>query len=100
MKTSGRRGKSVYRNDDYVVGSADPELRRPQTISVLYWNITRRWLENAGIGPGMSVVDVGCGPGNVTLLAADLVGPTGSVVGVDGASEALALAGGTRTGRA
>ena len=80
------------RTDDYVMGSADSELRRLQTISVLYRDITGGWLKEAGIEPGMCVVDIGCGPGDVTLLAADLVGPAGSVTGVDGAPEALALA--------
>ena len=79
--------------DDYVLGSADPELRRLRTLSDLYRGVTRRWLELAGIGPGMSVVDVGCGPGDVTLLVRDLVGPTGSVTGVDSSPGALARAG-------
>ena len=92
MKTTGRQETSTRRTDDYVMGSADSELRRLQTISVLYRDTTRRWLEHAGLGPGMSVVDVGCGPGDVTLLAADLVGTTGSVTGLDGAAEALAVA--------
>lgn len=92
MKTEDRRETGSRRTGDYVMGSGDTELRRLQTISVLYRDITLRWLERAGIGPGMSVVDVGCGPGDVTLLAADLVGPAGSVTGVDGAPEGLALA--------
>jgi SAM-dependent methyltransferase len=75
-----------------LLGSDDPELRRLRTLSVLYRGITRRWLEQAGIGAGMSVVDVGCGPGDVTLLSAEMVGASGSVVGVDGAPEALELA--------
>ncbi|MEV7044746.1 class I SAM-dependent methyltransferase [Amycolatopsis sp. NPDC051061] len=37
----------------------------------------------AGIGPGMRVLDVGCGTGDVSMVLADLVGPTGSVLGVD-----------------
>jgi ubiquinone/menaquinone biosynthesis C-methylase UbiE len=37
----------------------------------------------AGIGPGMRVLDVGCGAGDVSMLIADLVGPTGAVIGVD-----------------
>lgn len=78
--------------DDYILGSAGPELRRLRTISVLYREVTRRWLERAGIGVGMSVVDVGCGPGDVTMLATEMVGPSGSVTGVDNAPEALALA--------
>lgn len=86
MKATG------YRTDDYVMGSTDSELRRLGTISALYHDITRRWLEKSGIGAGMSVVDAGCGPGDVALLAAEMVGPAGSVVGVDGSVEALDLA--------
>ena len=44
---------------------------------------TRRWLSEAGVGPGMRVLDVGTGAGPVALIAARLVGPTGSVVGLD-----------------
>lgn len=91
MKAADGRGRA-RRRDDYVLGSAGNELRRLQTLSLLYRDVTRRWLERAGIGPGMSVVDVGCGPGDVTLLVGDLVGPTGSVTGVDSSPEALARA--------
>ena len=90
--TGPRREVGSYRPEGYVLGSDDPELRRLRTLSVLYRGITRRWLEQAGIGAGMSVVDVGCGPGDVTLLSAEMVGASGSVVGVDGAPEALELA--------
>ena len=37
----------------------------------------------AGIGPGMRVLDIGSGVGDVSLLAAELVGTQGAVVGVD-----------------
>jgi ubiquinone/menaquinone biosynthesis C-methylase UbiE len=40
----------------------------------------------------MRVLDLGCGAGDVTFVAADLVGPDGSVVGVDRSPEALARA--------
>ena len=46
----------------------------------------------AGVWPGMRVLDVGCGAGDVSMLAADLVGPSGAVVGVDGSREVLAVA--------
>jgi ubiquinone/menaquinone biosynthesis C-methylase UbiE len=49
-------------------------------------------LAEAGIRPGMRVLDLGCGAGDVAFLAADLVGTDGSVVGVDHSAEALARA--------
>lgn len=53
---------------------------------------TRRLLDDAGISGGMRVLDIGCGSGDVALIAADLVGPTGAVVGVDRDSGAIAAA--------
>ena len=49
-------------------------------------------LRKAGVEPGMRVLDLGCGPGDVTLLAASLVGSSGSVHGVDKPPESIALA--------
>ena len=37
----------------------------------------------AGVAPGQTVLDVGCGTGIVARTAADLVAPTGSVTGLD-----------------
>jgi len=49
-------------------------------------------LAEAGIRPGMRVLDLGCGAGDVAFVAPGLVGPGGSVVGVDRSPEALARA--------
>jgi SAM-dependent methyltransferase len=46
----------------------------------------------AGIVPGAAVADVGCGPGATLLAMAEVVGPTGSVVGVDADAGAVATA--------
>jgi demethylmenaquinone methyltransferase/2-methoxy-6-polyprenyl-1,4-benzoquinol methylase len=43
----------------------------------------RRMLVEAGLAPGMRVLDVGCGTGLVAREAATIVGETGEVVGVD-----------------
>jgi SAM-dependent methyltransferase len=53
---------------------------------------TRMILAEAGIRPGMRVLDLGCGAGDVAFVAAGLVGPDGSVVGVDRSPDALARA--------
>lgn len=40
-------------------------------------------LDRAGVSAGMHVLDVGCGPGRITLPAAQRVGPQGEVVALD-----------------
>ncbi len=40
-------------------------------------------LDRASVGPGMRVLDAGCGPGRVTIPAAERVGPAGAVVALD-----------------
>lgn len=42
--------------------------------------------------PGMSVLDVGCGPGSITRGLADAVGKSGTVVGIDNTARAVAVA--------
>lgn len=53
---------------------------------------TERLLHDAGIGPGMRVLDVGCGHGAVTAMIARRVDEDGAVVGLDRDAGALALA--------
>jgi 2-polyprenyl-3-methyl-5-hydroxy-6-metoxy-1,4-benzoquinol methylase len=62
-------------------GAAAP--RRLISQSKLYGRFTRRLLEDAGVEEGMKVLDVGTGAGDLALMAAEMVGPAGSVVGVD-----------------
>ena len=67
----------------YVLGHADREHDRLDLQGVLYRDITRATFVRAGLEPGMRVLDLGSGSGDVSLLAAEIVGPNGSVVGVD-----------------
>lgn len=46
-------------------------------------DLTRRLLIDAGVREGMRVLDIGCGRGDVALLAARLVGERGQVLGID-----------------
>ena len=54
--------------------------------------MTERFLTEAGLSPGMRVLDVGSGMGDVSFLASKLVGSQGEVVGVDLSSSAVAAA--------
>lgn len=76
----------------YVCGHAPREFDRLALQSRIYEAVTRRLLVRAGIDAGQSVVDLGCGGGDVTLIAADVVGPSGLVTGVDRSAEAVAAA--------
>ncbi len=71
------------RDPSYVLGRSENEARSLEERAKFFHTATRHLFEDAGITTGMKVLDIGCGPGDVTLLAADLVGPTGHVVGVD-----------------
>jgi SAM-dependent methyltransferase len=54
--------------------------------------LTRRLLREAGLAPGMRVLDLGSGSGNVARLAAEFVGPDGAVVGIEKDPAAIELA--------
>lgn len=73
----------------YVLGHAPDELRRLDEQSAILRPATAGLLLDCGLRPGMSVLDVGCGTGEVVLMCADVVGPAGAVTGVDRAPEAL-----------
>jgi len=76
----------------YVLGHSNREIERLKLQARLIGPITRRFFSEAGVVPGMRVLDVGSGPGDVAFLAADLVGAKGHVVGVDRAPTALEVA--------
>lgn len=57
--------------------------------------LTTRLFEDAGLAPGMRVLDLGSGAGNVARIAGELVAPCGRVVGVDADPLAVELAGET-----
>jgi SAM-dependent methyltransferase len=73
-------------------GIGEDEVARLEIQGAALAPATRMIFAEAGIRPGMRVLDLGCGAGDVTFVAADLVGPDGSVVGVDRSPEALARA--------
>jgi ubiquinone/menaquinone biosynthesis C-methylase UbiE len=76
----------------YALGYSDDEFGRLERQGGYYRDLTEDVLVRAGIGEGMRILDVGCGVGDVSLIAGRL-GPTGSVLGVDRSPEAIETAG-------
>jgi SAM-dependent methyltransferase len=76
----------------YELGSGDDELARLELQGRALAAATRMIFAEAGIRPGMRVLDLGCGAGDVAFVASHLVGPGGCVVGIDRSPEALARA--------
>jgi hypothetical protein len=61
----------------YILGHDRDELDRLIYQARFFGGLTEEVLRRAGLAPGMRVLDVGCGTGDVSFLAARLVGPTG-----------------------
>ncbi|MDX1520656.1 MAG: class I SAM-dependent methyltransferase [Anaerolineae bacterium] len=87
------QAKATLRQErPYVLGHSRHELDRLIHQARFWGDLTENVLRLAGLKPGMRVLDVGCGAGDVSFLAASLVGPEGAVIGVDKSPEATALA--------
>jgi len=76
----------------YFLGHSDAEVARLKLQNEFYRDATETMLRRAGLAPGMRVLDIGCGGGDVSLMAAALVGPSGSVLGIDRSAGAVAAA--------
>lgn len=67
----------------YLLGSTESEHRRLMIQARFLRPWTDRFLRAGGLAPGMSVLDLGSGMGDVSLLTAEIVGPEGTVTGID-----------------
>ncbi len=75
----------------YALGSTDSEQRLIRQAARLA-PCTERFFRDAGIGTGQRVLDLGSGVGDVAILVASLVGPSGEVVGVERDPRSIARA--------
>jgi ubiquinone/menaquinone biosynthesis C-methylase UbiE len=71
------------------MGHDDRERRRLALQASILNPFTEHLLRRAGISAGMRVLDIGCGVGDVSLLAARIVGGRGQVTSLDFDRQAL-----------
>lgn len=76
----------------YALANSEAEAQRLALQNRIVGSITERLLRQAGIRNGMRVLDLGSGIGDVSFCAAELVGPSGAVVGVDFNEDFILLA--------
>jgi protein-L-isoaspartate O-methyltransferase len=77
---------------DYALGRTGAEHERLIRQAARIAPLTERFFREAGVGPGQRVLDLGSGVGDVAMLAGNLVGPSGEVVGVERDSRSIARA--------
>lgn len=68
---------------EYVLGTGSEETNRLGLQHRLWSACTHALWERAGVQPGMTVLDLGCGPGHASLDLAQIVGPAGRVIAID-----------------
>ena len=70
-------------HDEYALGRSPREYARLSRQAEIMKAMTSRLFSEAGIKQGMKVLDLGSGVGDVAMLLAEMVGPSGSVIGLD-----------------
>jgi ubiquinone/menaquinone biosynthesis C-methylase UbiE len=77
---------------EYLLGHSEREIQRLIHQAAILRPTTERLLREIGLRAGMRVLDLGCGAGDVSMSAAELVGPSGVVMGIDRNPEVLSVA--------
>jgi SAM-dependent methyltransferase len=83
---------SDRRHTDYHLGNTDAEHERLIRQASRLAPVTERFFREAGIGSGQQVLDLGAGVGDVAMLVARIVGPSGKVVAVERDARTINLA--------
>ena len=68
---------------NYILGQSEYEYERLTFQARIVRPFTDKFFRLAGVGPGMRVLEMGSGMGDVAFLAGDIVRPGGWVLGVD-----------------
>jgi ubiquinone/menaquinone biosynthesis C-methylase UbiE len=76
----------------YILATGVNASRRLALLDEIYGPYSHQFLSGIGIKPGMSILDVGCGTGNVTCWLAKQVGSSGKVWGIDASEDQINIA--------
>jgi len=68
---------------DYILGTHDDEIARLGLQHRVWRDVVTECWRRVGITEGWRVIDAGTGPGYATADLAEIVGPTGAVLGIE-----------------
>ena len=78
--------QATLEDEDYIIGANEAEIRRLGHQHAIWRESALAAWRRAGLKPGMTVMDVGAGPGYAAFDLARLVGPEGRVIAIDQSS--------------
>jgi len=79
-------------SDQYLLGYRDAEQDRLERQALELANESAWLFNRVGVLPGMAVAEIGCGPRGCLDMLAGLVGPSGTVTGIERSDDAVARA--------
>src|SRR5947209_15563827 len=77
---------------DYILGTHDDEIARLGLQHRVWRDVVTECWRRVGITEGWRVIDAGTGPGYATADLAEIVGPTGAVLGIERSARFLQAA--------
>lgn len=76
-------------NEDYILGTSNEEIERLKFQHELWKQDVEQLWDEANIGSGQSILDLGCGPGYGSIDLAERVGSEGKVYAIDASEKYL-----------
>ncbi|MBI4238736.1 MAG: class I SAM-dependent methyltransferase [Deltaproteobacteria bacterium] len=78
--------------DSYIIRGGVTGSDRLSILAHATWPTSKPFLIRAGLRPGMHCLDLGCGNGAISLRLFEILGPTGTVFGLDRDATNIAIA--------
>jgi protein-L-isoaspartate O-methyltransferase len=79
-------------NTSYALGYSEAEHNRLIRQAALLAPLTERFFRDAGVAAGHRVLELGSGMGDVAMLVARIVGPSGQVLGIERDPDSIKIA--------
>lgn len=83
---------NLTHNTNIIMADTEELAKGYTALNGTQYDAGKFLLKRLNITAGNHILDVGCGPGDITAHIASIVGPSGNVVGIDPSKERIALA--------